>query len=253
MPNSPFASLVCWTDKKDGKTDPCIDNLGVHLNQFDSIARKLILRGPDKDVIAYASFVGRAILETGLTALRLRFDSFRSGSIYRLARHPKYDPNIPFRHRIEWNGDIFAAEKTGGDTWNPDQKAELISRALFSDQLIDVTWVPAAEAMLDYLARSGEDVETGYFQSDPPKTALSRYRGEIGQLYSFLSKGVHGEFFLHPASPFDAATGKEKLLATLGYVAELAFVARFARGYADGVTPKNALNLYRKVRVVLDD
>jgi DNA-directed RNA polymerase alpha subunit len=38
----------------------------------------------------------------------------------RFARHPRYDANDVFKHRIQWSGDIYPSEPPPTDTWNAD-------------------------------------------------------------------------------------------------------------------------------------
>lgn len=196
MANSALAALLCRSKTRGNFVDPCLSNLQDHLSQFEMIARRLLRTASDRDVVTYGPYIGRSILESGFIAVRLRFDPFRSGSLHQFARHPKYDPNDILRSRFQWMGDIFPDEPPPQDIWNPEQKPQGISRALFSAHLIDLAWVPAAEALTDYVAMSGEVIDIGFFQSETPRTALARFHGEVRQLYSFLSKGVHGEFFI---------------------------------------------------------
>ena len=248
MSKSGLAGLLCRTVGRGGFSDPCVENLQRHLDQFELMARRLVGGASDRDVVMTGPYVGRSILESGLTALRLRFDPFRSGSLYQFSRHPQYDPNATLRTRFQWMGDIFPEEAPPSDTWHPDQKPQSISRALFSAQLIELAWMPAVEALIDHLATAGKVVDIGYFQSETPQTAMSRYHGEIRQLYSFLSKGVHGEFYLMPSTPLDPTTCREKVLSVVEFVSQLGLASHFAYGYASGIAPEVAVRLYEKVQ-----
>lgn len=253
MSSSALATLLCRTTNRGGYLDPCISNLEHHLSQFDLMSRRLLKTAADRDVVMYGPYVGRSILESGLTAVRLRFDPFRSGALHQFARHPQYDPNAVLRSRFQWMGDIFPEDSPPTDIWHPEQKLQTISRALFSAHLIDLAWIPAAEAMNDYITKNGETIDLGFFQSETPKTALARYHGEIRQLYSFLSKGVHGEFFLSSSSPLDAATCREKLTNVIEFICQLGLASHFAYGYASGTQPKVVTRLCKKVLGTLDD
>ena len=234
MANSALAALLCRSKTRGNFVDPCLSNLQDHLSQFEMIARRLLRTASDRDVVTYGPYIGRSILESGFIAVRLRFDPFRSGSLHQFARHPKYDPNDILRSRFQWMGDIFPDEPPPQDIWNSEQKPQGISRALFSAHLIDLAWVPAAEALTDYVAMSGEVIDIGFFQSETPRTALARFHGEVRQLYSFLSKGVHGEFFFSPSSPLDPATCREKLSSVIEFTSQLGLASHFAYGYASG-------------------
>jgi hypothetical protein len=166
----------------------------------------------------------------------------------RFAKHPRYDANDVFKHRVQWSGDIYPSDAPPPDAWNPEIKVQAVSRALFSAHTIDAAWVPAAEAMLDFTSKTGRQLKLGFFQTQTPQIALSRYQGEIRQLYSFLSKGVHGEFFLSQLSPLDAETCLEKLTTVIEFVAQLGLASHFAYGFAVGVTPGRAVQLYERVR-----
>lgn len=248
-----LAELLCRTSTRGGFVDPCVGSLRSHLSNFETIIRQLLRKSSDTDIVMYGPYVGRSVLESGLTAIRLRFDPFRSGALYQLARHPKYDPNEVLRSRFQWMGDIFPEDPPPADLWNPEQKAQAISRALFSAHLIDLAWMPAAEALIDFVSQYDEPIGLGFFQTEPPKTALSRYLGEIRQLYSFLSKGVHGEFFLSPSSPLDPTTCREKLYVVVELTAQLGLASHFAYGYASGIDAAPALRLYRMVQRMIND
>lgn len=248
-----LAPLLCSADSRGEFVDPCLSNLQAHLGQFEIIARRLLRSASDQNVVMYGPYIGRSILESGLTAVRLRFDPFRSGSLHQFARHPKYDPNDVLRSRFQWMGDIFPEEAPPQDIWNPDQNPKTISRALFSAHLIDLAWVPAAEALTDFIASSGEDIDIGFFQTETPRNAMARYHGEIRQLYSFLSKGVHGEFFFSPSSPLDPATCREKVFAVIDFTSQLGFASHFAYGYASGIAPREAFRLYRRVQRMINE
>jgi hypothetical protein len=252
MPSA-LAALLSRTDARGGFIDPCLSNLENHIGQFETIARQLLRIASDRNVVIYGPYIGRSILESGLTAVRLRFDPFRSGSLHQFARHPKYDPNDVLRSRFQWMGDIFPEEAPPQDIWNPEQKPQGISRALFSAHLIDLAWLPAAEALTDFITTSGEVIDVGFFQTETPKTALARYHGEIRQLYSFLSKGVHGEFFFSPSSPLDAETCREKLFSVINFTSQLGLASHFAYGYASGISPKSATRLYQRVQRMINE
>lgn len=250
---SSLAKLLCQATSRGGFVDPCVSNLEHHIAQFETLARRLLHKSSDKDAVIYGPYVGRSILESGLTAIRLRFDTFRSGALHQLARHPNYDPNNVLKSRFQWMGDILPEEAPPQDIWNPEQKPQGISRALFSAHLIDLAWIPAAEAMTDFLVRGAEPVSVGFFQTQTPRDALGRYHGEIRQLYSFLSKGVHGEFFLSSSSPLDPATCREKLYIVVDFVSQLGLASHFAYGYASGVGPRTVVRLYQKVQGMINE
>lgn len=248
MAGSSLASLLCETRIENGSEDPCIASLRVHLGQLDRVSQRFIGNPAHRDLVTFGPYVGRSILESALTAILLRFDPFRSRSLDRFAKHPRYDANDIFKHRIQWSGDIYPSDAPPQDVWNPELKVQSVSRALFSAHTIDAAWVPAAEAMLDFTSRTGRSFDLGFFQSQTPPIALGRYQGEIRQLYSFLSKGVHGEFFLSQLSPLDAETCLEKLTTVIEFVAQLGLASHFAYGFAIGVTPGRAVQLYQRVR-----
>lgn len=249
MPTSPLAELICKLDVPD----PCVGSLTHHLSQLESVSRRFRENPQHKDLVTFGPYVGRSLLEGCLTAILLRFDPFRSRALDRFAKHPKYDANEVFKHRVQWSGDIYPSDSPPSDTWDPEQKPQGVSRALFSAHVIDTAWVPAAEALLDYNTQSECGLELGFFQSETPLNALKRYQGEIRQLYSYLSKGVHGEFFLSSLAPLDEATCLERLTMVVEYVAQLGLASRFASGCPQGMAPRRAVALYKKIWDELDE
>jgi hypothetical protein len=176
MAGSSLASLMCETRSENGSEDPCIASLSIHLGQLDRVSQRFIGNPTHRDLVTFGPYVGRSILESSLTAILLRFDPFRSRSLDRFARHPRYDANDVFKHRIQWSGDIYPSEPPPTDTWNPEQKNQTVSRALFSAHTIDAAWVPAAEAMLDFAARESRLLDLGFFQSQTPQIAFTRWQ-----------------------------------------------------------------------------
>lgn len=81
------------------------------------------------------------------------------------------------------------------------------------------------------------------FLSSVPEEAIKRIRGELKQLYSFFSKGVHGEYFITTVMP-DQETFHQKAARVLTLLYQLALAANFIPDFKDRIPPKLAARLF---------
>jgi hypothetical protein len=246
-----FARLSCFCAAQDSLVALELENLRRQITALSKLAVELVTKKP-KNTILLSPFVGRSLLECVLLGLLIRLDKFRVATISRFASHQDYDPNTRLRHAVSWQGDIFPKDAPTGDLWSPTVKPDLVSRALFSDYTIELFWIRATEALLDYVQSTAVEIDLLEIGSLKPKALFLKFRGQAAQLYSLFSKGVHGETLLMQVSPLDEVTCIDALRQTHELLAQVSLISHFIVDTPDRLPLKHDLTTYIAAKELLN-
>ncbi|HWM31194.1 MAG TPA: hypothetical protein VNO69_05785 [Methyloceanibacter sp.] len=246
-----FSRLSCFSASATSVAAVELQNLRTHVTSLSKLAIKAI-RSKSTDKLVVAPFLGRSLLECVFAALLIRIDKFRGAAVSRFAAHQNYDPNLPQKHSMSWQGDVVPRERPEPDIWAPTVKPDAVSRALFSDYCIDIFWASATVEMLDYIQDNGLLVDVTPFSSHAPHALFARYKGQAMQLYSLFSKGLHGDYLMMRVSPFDALTADEALRQTLDILVQMSLISHFVADSIDCLPRAQAIAAYESAKELSD-
>ncbi|WP_396604568.1 hypothetical protein ACFLEY_07195 [Bradyrhizobium sp. YCK136] len=219
-----------------------------HIGYFAEQALEIIKRRAGTSTATISPYIGRGLLESSLTALLFRLDPFRGLTLMRFQTHAEFDHNRPNQISIDWNADLVADASDRQDIWKPKQKPEQVSRALLSPYTDEVIWQPAFLAARDFLDQNALATPHPTAMTKEPDMVIQGIRGEARQLYSFWSKGIHGEFFAIGAHTLDEVTCSDRMKRTVDLVLELAFVSQFACVTVGNFEPARACDYYLQAK-----
>jgi hypothetical protein len=222
-----------------------------HIGYFAEEAKSIIKKTGRRDRMTIAPYVGRGLLEASLTALLFRIDPFRGLTLMRFQTHEDFDLNRPNQISVDWSYDLLADVENPKDIWKPKQKPESISRGLLSPYTDEVVWQPAFLEARDFIDRNSIQMPFPSTLTGDAEVFINRIRGEAKQLYSFWSKGIHGEFFAIGPHILDEVTCSDKLKRTIDLVLELSFISHFTCISAGNFRANKAYKLYSAAKDVL--
>lgn len=223
-------------------------HIGYFAGEAGSIIKKP--RGR-KDGATIAPYVGRGLLEASFTAILFRIDPFRGLTLMRFQTHKEFDLNRPNQISVDWSYDLLAEVDDQKDIWKPKQKPESISRGLLSPYSDHVIWQPAFLLARDFIDKNSIQLPFPSTLANDAELFINQIRGEARQLYSFWSKGIHGEFFAIGPHILDEVTCSDKLRRTIDLVLELSFISHFTCVSVGNFTAKRAYKLYSAAKDVL--
>ena len=120
---------------------------------------------------------------------------------------PEYVLTKRAKSAFSWTGDVIPQDGDLKDLWSMDHDLSKVQRSLFSKYYAHIYWKPAFESMLDVISQKYSHPEFAEVISLDADRFINEGRGNVIQLYSTLSKGVHWEFFTS-ALVFDEDTIK---------------------------------------------
>ncbi|MCP3406132.1 hypothetical protein [Bradyrhizobium sp. CCGB01] len=238
-----FSELVTFCGSACEVNAP-LANMKPHIGYFAEQALEIIKRRAGAGAATIAPYIGRGLLESSLTALLFRLDAFRALTLMRFQTHAEFDHNRPNQISIDWTTDLVADVGERQDIWKPKQKPDQVSRALLSPYTDEVIWQPAFVAARDFLDEKSLATPHPTVMAKDPEEVIQGIRGEARQLYSFWSKGIHGEFFAIGAHTLDEVTCSDRMKRTIDLVLELAFVSHFTSVSVGNCEPARASDYY---------
>ncbi|WLB53905.1 hypothetical protein [Bradyrhizobium japonicum] len=220
-----------------------------HIGYFAKEALRIVKAKGDPSIPTLSPYIGRGLLEATLTALLFRLDPFRGLTLMRFQTHADFDHNRPNNISIDWNGDLLSNVEERADIWKPKQKPENVSRGLLSPYMDEVIWRPALAGANDSIMGIKSDFP--HRLGKDPDEFINGIRGEARQLYSFWSKGIHGEFFAIGPHTLDELTCADRVRRTLDILLDLAFVSQFTYVSVGNVEPQRAYQLFSSAKETL--
>jgi len=169
----------------------------------------------------------------------------------RFQSHHDFDLNRQNQISVSWGSDLVAELDNPNDIWKPKCKPEAVSRGLLSPYTDQVIWQPAFLNARDSLDQNSLQVPSPSPLSDDAEELISKIRGEARQLYSFWSKGIHGEFFAIGPHVMDQVTCSDKLRRTADIILDLSFISHFTTVSVGNIGAKQAYRLYSAAKETL--
>lgn len=240
-----FASLVAFGPRESQLSTP-LQNLQSHVYNLVSEAKSLI-RSDTQRKSTFSPYIGRGILEAGLTAILFRADPFRAMTLCRFQSDVDFDHNSPNNISISWSDDIMCSSDIK-DPWKSKTKPESVSRALFSPYMDEILWRPALNKVSDHLSEGGINFTFPSVVDFDGGAFIGSMKGQARQLYSFWSKGIHGELFTIGNHTLDNVTCDEKLKKSIDIVLDFAYVSHFISTSISKTSAKRATRRYKKVK-----
>ena len=194
-PAEHLALLLCGRAAEDGLAKVALQNLSKTLVYFGTTLDRFGRSPTSGELVSFAPFCARVILENGCAAILGRLDPFRILYLAEFQAQKEYVLEKRAKTAFSWFGDVMTDGKTAA-LWDIDYDLPKISRAMLSNHMDHLCWRPAAESAIDYFSANypSHPVTAEIASIDTDKFLLST-RGILSRLYSTLSKGVHWEFF----------------------------------------------------------
>ncbi|WID94651.1 hypothetical protein QO058_17655 [Bosea vestrisii] len=240
-----FASLVAFGPRESQLSTP-LRNLQSHVYNLVSEAKSL-LKSDAQRKSTFSPYIGRGILEAGLTAILFRADPFRAMTLCRFQSDIDFDHNSPNNISVSWADDIMCNADIR-DPWRSKTKPESVSRALFSPYTDEILWKPALNKVNDHISSNNIGFTFPSVTDLDGSIFIGAMKGQARQLYSFWSKGIYGELFTIGNHTLDSITCDEKLKKSIDIVLDLAYVSHFISTSISKTSAKKATQRYMKVK-----
>lgn len=219
--------LLCGVERTDkSEIDEVLDHISTGLT---SVVEEVIdiKNKSDKYVMLYGPFLGRSILELGCTAIIARLDPFRILLLQEKQKQPSFVLDRPHKSSIRWQGDVMSEGRVS-DLWD-DKALQNPTRALLGDYFAELIWNRNVDSLLDAIDTSKRGCWFDQIRQYDSNTLTSRVRGDMANLYSSLSKGIHHELVIPLAASFDRSTVVELINGAIYNIASLGLISHIVR------------------------
>lgn len=147
-------------------------------------------------------FLLRKILELTFVGIQTRVDPVRMTSLLKAQQSSDYDPGVPHSAKFSWTGDVFSDGSPVKNLWSASALKNGVSRSIFGSHVTEIVLKPGVDSMLVNEKSSssrwiGEVTDTD---------VVAQMSGQLRELYSALSKGVHAEYLITAPQQFDRVT-----------------------------------------------
>ena len=200
------------------------------------------------EIEIYSPYIGRAYLETSLTAILVRFDSIRVLFTKRHQDADYYETNERSKSAIQWTGDILSPTSPGKHPWATNTYAQG-NRSLLGHWANELIWSAAFEDFSDWCSNKSN---INFWYSElllkEPNDFCIEIRNKLDGLFSKFSKGIHSEL-LNPRHYFSSSQAVyadyKQLCQNLTYLALLShfndhFICKLSKdkafNYADKIS-----------------
>jgi len=246
--DSVLGELVCGRPHGDAKAGRTLQHLSRTIDTFSTKGVRYLQEEFSEESKYFGAFCARVVLENSSAAIVGRLDPFRLLYLNEFQSQPSFEHGAPAKSGFRWQGDVMNPDKPlgRGRIWSSDVDIAKISRSLFSEHFDHLIWRPAYSELLDQIQSSGRE---GFEElvSIEPEAFVSRLKGELGRLYSRLSKGVHWDFF-NSAIEYDESSIKANLQDLFTLVSILGLTSHFIPTAYSSLTPDEAFDIYDQMR-----
>jgi hypothetical protein len=193
------------------------------LDRLIAKSQALLKLNDANDVALLGPYLGRSILELGMTALVSRFDPMRVLAIRKIQISPDYNLKVRNFLAFDWADDVQGQGQS--KRWNERPKIVDLQRSLLGGHYHDLFWEEAVQHLFDATADGRGAQWMASLRRTAPEDFTTRTRTEASMLYSQMSKGVHQELVIPAIAQFDIATVTDlitrayELLGALGLTA----------------------------------
>lgn len=156
------------------------------------------------EIEIYSPYIGRAYLETALTAILARYDSIRVLFTKKHQDADYYETHERSKSAIQWTGDILSPHAPGKHLWATNAYT-LGNRSLLGQWANDLVWNSAFEDFSDWCS---DKININFWYSElllkEPNDFCLEIRTKLDGLFSKFSKGIHSEL-LNPRHYFSSS------------------------------------------------
>lgn len=240
--------LACGVERTDkSEIDEVLDHISVGLaSVFEEITD--IKNRSDKYVMLYGPFLGRSILELGCTAIIARLDPFRILLLQERQKQPSFVLDRPHKSSIRWQGDVMSEGKVS-DLWD-DKALQNPTRALLGDYFAELIWNRNVDGLLDAIDSTKSGSWFDQIRQYDSKSLTSRVRGDMTNLYSSLSKGIHHELVIPMTASFDRSTVVELINGAIYNIASLGLITHVVRHSYNSADISSMIDCYDRLQAV---
>jgi hypothetical protein len=233
---SAFGRLSCGAaltepNRSGGELADILRSASRQISYCGTRTVKMIAHREEESLAHEGAFLLRKLLELVFLALVSRVDPRRTITLCRVQSTGGYAPGLAHKASFQWRSDVLPEKE------NKELTTEALKngpgRSLFKSHLCDVYLVEGLEAFAD--KHENEDSEW-MRELRIKESPMQWIEGELHQLYSRLSKGVHADYLRSPELQFDLGTSKglaEKCFKFGALVASASHFAAVTHGRLD--------------------
>jgi hypothetical protein len=163
-----------------------------------------IVKDREEESLAHeGAFLLRKLLELVFLALVSRVDPLRTITLCRVQSSGGYASGLSHKASFQWRNDVLPEKESKELTTEALKNGP--ARSLFKSHLCEVYLVEGLQAFADF----HESRDSGWLSDlRVNESPMLWIEGELHQLYSRLSKGVHADYLRSPELQFDLETSK---------------------------------------------
>jgi hypothetical protein len=242
----------------------------------------VVLRGLSKLVVSYYDFsleykqdlskpqssfflpvALRSLMETAAIGLLARVDPLRVLLSSKSQNSTSYNKAMPQASALKWKGDIMGEPVKGqataaaqgaaalpigssGSLWDPALSSAKLPRHLFSGQMCEAFWEPAAKNLAN-LQSANASTWIAEINRKAPTDLMKMLIGEGNQIYSELSKGIHPEFAVRRESEYDIPTLQTYLERTFKWIAAMGLLSHCSATFSVRLSAEEALKYVKEI------
>ncbi|TKB46777.1 hypothetical protein FCL40_17120 [Ferrimonas sediminicola] len=207
--------LLCGQEvtpsEETGDFDNDLDKIIAHLSSsIENICDELamVLNSEDRKLSFYGPYLGRAMLELGMTCLVARIDPFRVLVMKGKQVQTNYDLGKPHSSSMKWQGDVV--DEDVNDLWS-DKSLKNPTRALLGRYQTELTLISAAEKMIDDLEESIVGEKYDLLTGRDAVGHIGEIKSKTNRCFSSFSKGIHQELLV----PIDSLLDRDTVVGLL--------------------------------------
>ena len=199
----------------------------------------------------------RSLMETAAIGLLARIDPLRVLLSSKSQNSTAYNKAMPQASALKWKGDVMGDLEKGNPTptsgatgqpvvaaknlWEPGLSSAKLPRNLFSGQMCEAFWEPAARNLAN-LSNANSSTWLAALQNETPQNLIKKLIGEGNQIYSELSKGIHPEFAVKRESEYDSPTLQTYLDRAFKWTSSLGLLSHCSATFSTRLQLEDALN-----------
>ena len=215
--------------------------LRIDVEEIDSILRGDPPMQDELFVSATFPFLIRKYLELCGTCLLARIDPLRVLAARKNQEHESFTPGKANPQSITWSGDIVPRRPpvNSTDPWDSKQLENGVERSLLGWHVGDLALTPGLRWVVDETSADSSWLKDLRSKDD----GVAWIKGQIGNLYSTLSKGVHSEYLTDVRNEFDRLSIDQHLRDAYKLTTLLAVASHASPLFSRSMGRKNALDV----------
>lgn len=240
--------IVGNMSNSDGELADVMRELNIRLSHLGVAGTRL--RGPTakgRELSIYGPYIGRAYIETAMTALIARMDPFRVLAAKRHQDADYYEERLRSKSAIQWTGDVLSSTKPSAHFWEMDSH-ESGFRSILGPWIEELVWKPAFDRFCDAVAIAGPlDEWVTDLASKPPESFCKELRSGLDGHFSKFSKGVHSELLGTRVSMFDAVSLEADFRLAARRITGIALLSHFSEYFLFRLDASRAIHLANRI------